>query len=200
MIKDMSKRIVWKKGDVVSVKLRDDSFTLAQMLTSPVMRFYAVHNTDNVWEDVDLNHERILFSVFVGAVVLKSMVVDKVKNKTVVASGVLPGSTWIKPHMNFEGGFPWRGGKLIDLGPESDQSMTQAPVLKEHLVLPEDKTIIAQVELTNMWGDKDLADRLNRFFDTGIDRDDLKFEVFPELWDDREALRPLTRRLPEPFR
>ncbi|MBP5078789.1 hypothetical protein HUS84_33915, partial [Pseudomonas chlororaphis] len=88
-IKDMSKRIVWKKGDVVSVKLRDDSFTLAQMLTSPVMRFYAVHNTDNVWEDVDLNHEQILFSVFVGAVVLKNMVVDKVKNKSVVASGVL---------------------------------------------------------------------------------------------------------------
>ncbi|WP_218057486.1 hypothetical protein [Gilliamella sp. WF3-4] len=51
-----------------------------------------------------------------------------------------------------------------------------------------------------MWGDVDLRDRLCRYFDTGINRDDLKFEVFPDLWDDREKLRPLTRRLPEPLR
>ena len=51
-----------------------------------------------------------------------------------------------------------------------------------------------------MWGHNDLGGRLRRYFDTGIDRDDLKFEVFPGLWNDREALRPLTRRLPIPLR
>ena len=51
-----------------------------------------------------------------------------------------------------------------------------------------------------MWGDLDLADRLARYYDTGVNRDDLKFEVFPGLWDDREKLRPLTRRLPVPLR
>ncbi|ECF4923130.1 TPA_asm: hypothetical protein G0B48_16615 [Salmonella enterica subsp. indica] len=35
---------------------------------------------------------------------------------------------------------------------------------------------------------------------TGINRDDLKFEVFPMLWNDRESLRPLTRRRPIPMR
>ena len=51
-----------------------------------------------------------------------------------------------------------------------------------------------------MWGSHDLNDRLVRYFNTGINRDDLKFEVFPGLWVDREKLRPLTRRLPEPLR
>ncbi|EAO6613387.1 hypothetical protein G3C57_003115 [Salmonella enterica] len=55
-------------------------------------------------------------------------------------------------------------------------------------------------ELVNMWGPDDLGDRLRRYFDTGINRDDLKFEVFPTLWNDRESLRPLTRRLPIPMR
>lgn len=49
-------------------------------------------------------------------------------------------------------------------------------------------------------GSEDLKDRLWRYFDTGINRDDLKFEVFPDLWNDREELRPLTRRLPVPLR
>lgn len=92
--------------------------------------------------------------------------------------------------------FPFLGGKLIDLGPSGNVGITLAPVIQEDLDLPKDRQIIENVELTNMWGNEDLSDRLQRFFDTGINRDDLKFEVFPGLWNDRESLRPLTRRLP----
>jgi len=47
-----------------------------------------------------------------------------------------------------------------------------------------------------MWGADDLQDRLIRYFDTGINRDDMKFFCFPGLWDDIDQLRPLTRRVP----
>lgn len=96
--------------------------------------------------------------------------------------------------------FPFLGGKIIDLGPDGNVSVTQAPVIKEDLTLPQDRNFIEKYELDNMWGHEDLSDRLCRYFDTGINRDDLKFEVFPGLWDDREKLRPLTRRLPVPLR
>ena len=74
------------------------------------------------------------------------------------------------------------------------------PALKEDLKLSKNRDVIEKYELTNMWGDEDLSDRLCRYFDTGINRDDLKFEVFPGLWPDRESLRPLTCRLPVPLR
>lgn len=79
-------------------------------------------------------------------------------------------------------------------------STEEIETLQHDLSPVNDKEIIEKYEITNMWGHNDLGDRLRRYFDTGIDRDDLKFEVFPGLWNDREALRPLTRRLPIPLR
>ncbi|EMJ61025.1 hypothetical protein LEP1GSC051_2980 [Leptospira sp. P2653] len=34
------KRVVWKEGDLVSLKLKDDLYTFAQMCRSPYMRFF----------------------------------------------------------------------------------------------------------------------------------------------------------------
>ncbi|HDS1133376.1 TPA: hypothetical protein UN084_001591 [Stenotrophomonas maltophilia] len=92
------------------------------------------------------------------------------------------------------------GGRLIDLGPGNDLDVTQAPVIKHSLSVDDDREAIEAFELTNMWGSDDLQDRLVRHFTTGIDRDDLKFVIFPDLWPDRQALSPLTRRLPERLR
>lgn len=82
----------------------------------------------------------------------------------------------------------------------NNMSITEAVVIKHDLSSVDDKELIEKYGLTSMWGDEDLGDRLRRYFDTGINRDDLKFEVFPGLWNDRESLRPLTRRLPIPLR
>nr|NYT99316.1 hypothetical protein [Stenotrophomonas sp. SbOxS2] len=92
------------------------------------------------------------------------------------------------------------GGRLIDLGAGNDICVTQAPVVKQGLSIEEDREAIERYELTNMWGNHDLQDRLIRHFTSGVNRDDLKFEVFPDLWLDRRDLSPLTRRLPEPLR
>ncbi|ABS46467.1 MULTISPECIES: hypothetical protein [Yersinia pseudotuberculosis complex] len=205
----MAKRIIWKVGDLVNIKLRDDLYTIGQMLTSPAMRFYKISNGNGVWEDIDLNKVEVLFRVFVGNVVNKHLVKDKIDKKSVVASDKPYEPYWIKTYTltmdgeHYKGdrfSFPFLGGKIIDLGPDGNVSVTQAPIIKEDLALPQDRELIEKYELTNMWGHEDLSDRLCRYFDTGINRDDLKFEVFPGLWDDREKLRPLTRRLPVPLR
>lgn len=204
----MAKRIVWKVGDLVSIKLREDLYTIGQMLTSPAMRFYDITSRDGIWENVNLNKVEPLFRVFVGRVINEKLIDAKIKDSTVIASSAPNEPYWIAPYSIMDDGhyhgtresFPFMGGKLIDLGPDGDVSITEAPVVKEDLSLPEDRELIEKYELDNMWGYDDLIDRLCRYFDTGINRDDLKFEVFPGLWDDREQLRPLTRRLPVPLR
>lgn len=204
----MAKRIVWKVDDLVNIKLRDDLYTIGQMLTSPTMRFYDIFNNDGVWENIDLNNVKPLFSVFVGRVINKYLIQNKIKSSTVIASSKPYEPYWIAPYSIMDNGhykgtknsFPFLGGKIVDLSPDGKVSVTQAPIIKEDLTLPQDRELIEQCELDNMWGYEDLSDRLCRYFDTGINRDDLKFEVFPDLWDDREKLRPLTRRLPVPLR
>lgn len=204
----MAKRIVWKVDDLVNIKLRDDLYTIGQMLTSPTMRFYDIFNNDGVWENIDLNNVKPLFSVFVGRVINKYLIQNKIKSPTVIASSKPYEPYWIAPYSimdneHYKGtknSFPFLGGKIVDLSPDGKVSVTQAPIIKEDLTLPQDRELIEQCELDNMWGYEDLSDRLCRYFDTGINRDDLKFEVFPDLWDDREKLRPLTRRLPVPLR
>lgn len=204
----MKKRITWKSGAFVVIGLENGVFTIAQMLTSPVMRFYDIKSQTDNWANVDWMSVKPLFQVFVSGVVQKEMGVRKIALDfaSPLCAEIKP--YWISPYTLLDGahykkalgGFSFLGGKLIDLGPNNDRETTLAPVLKHDLSLPEDREIIEKYELINMWGSKDLGDRLIRYFETGINRDDLKFEIFPGLWSDRENLRPLTRRLPVPLR
>lgn len=204
----MAKRIIWRVGDLVNIRLRDDLYTIGQMLTSPAMQFYDVSNNSGIWEHIDLNKMNPLFSVFVGSIINRNLIQDKIKSSTVIPSSGPYEPYWIHAYSSMDNdhypgdrnSFLFMGGRLIDLGPDGNVSVTQAPVVKENLTLPHDRDLIEKYELTNMWGHDDLSDRLCRYFDTGINRDDLKFEVFPDLWDDREELCPLTRRLPVPLR
>jgi hypothetical protein len=155
------------------------------------------------WHDTDLSKAAPLFCVMVGRVVLQRLVEARIRDKSVMPPDNLPiPPNWIKPNLNVgpgrTGTFAWRGGKLIRL--QTDLDAVNAPAIKPQLDVASDRETIESCELTNMWGDHDLGDRLRRYFDTGVNRDDLKFEIFPGLWDDREKLRPLTRRLPEPLR
>lgn len=195
-------RLQWAENAIVSIKLRKDLHTLGLLKASPYMWFFDIQNESGNWHDVNLNHVPPLFCVEVGRVVLQRLVEARIRDKTVIPPENLPiPSNWITADINIGPGragvFPFRGGKLIHLQPGPDS--LNSPVIRQ-LDVAHDKATIESCELTNMWGDQDLGDRLRRYFDTGINRDDLKFEVFPGLWDDREKLRPLTRRLPVPLR
>lgn len=166
---------------------------IGQMLISPAMRFYDISNTDGVWNDIDLNNVKPLFRVFVGRVINKNLIHSKIKSPTVIPSSAPYERYWIRPYTIIDGDHykgdinsVFSGGKLIDVGANGEKSVTHAPIIKEDLTLPEDRDLIEKYELTNMWGDEDLRERLCQYFDTGINRDNFKLNVFPGLWDDSE--------------
>jgi hypothetical protein len=192
-------RIAWEENGLINIKLRDDLYTIGQMLISPTVRFYDIFNKDGNWKSIDLNKVKPLFQAYAfGAA--KKLAAGKIKEKSVIPSSLPFSPLWIDAHINYDGGCPWRGGKLVNVGEAGEIDAWEAPVVKQNLHLPEDRETIENVELTNLWTEGPLSDRLCRYFDIGVNRDDLKFEIFPDLWDDREKLRPLTRRVPIPSR
>lgn len=172
---------MWKENTLVNIQLKEDLFTIGQLLFSPFMRFYDIQNSDGYWQNVDLNNVEILFCVTVGNVVLKNLVKEKITDKTVIPSNAPFEKRWVKPHLNFDGGFPFKGGKLIELG--TDLETTTAPVIIENLDVIKDREIIEKYELTNMFGAEELSERLIHFFETGKRIDPLKEKIFPGLVD-----------------
>lgn len=175
----MAKRVTWKHNNVVSLKLREGLYTLGQMLGQATMRFYKIMSPDGCWVDVDLNNVEPIFTLFIGNVVLQNLV-----DKTLSSNEAKPSLSsceryWIKPKLNFEEGYPFKGGNLIDVGIDGSIGTAQAPVIKENLSLYSDRDIIEKYQLTNMWGDDQLRERLQHWFDTSKDNDFLKEKVFP---------------------
>lgn len=205
---DLKKRIVWKIDDFLVMEIRKGLYTVGRMAGKTTLCVYNIFRESDHWEDVDWARAEILFEVFVGSVVQKNLGVRKISIEGIRSEFLARQRYWIDPYSSldvshFKGGrgkFPFYGGRLIDVGEVENPETYGAPVIKHDLSVYDDREIIEKYELTNMWGDLDLSDRLARYYDTGVNRDDLKFEVFPGLWDDREKLRPLTRRLPVPLR
>ena len=172
----MPKRVTWKENALISLKLRDDLFTIAQMLRLPFLRLFKVCNKDGIWRDLDLNKVEVLFCVMVGRVVRQQLCEGKVNDRSVIPSSLPFEKLWINAYLNFDGGFPFIGGKLIEV--DLTKGYTTAPVVKDWLLPKADAALIKKYELTNMWGADDLRKRLVTYFDTGIDRDELKEKVF----------------------
>jgi hypothetical protein len=139
-------RIVWKSGVLLNIKLRDGLFTIAQMLTSPMMRFYDISSEDGQWAHVDLNQVAPLCRVMVASrLINKYLVHEKITNKTVIPSSMPFERYWIDPYTEmdeFYPGYYWErdgknsfsfmGGKLIDLGPNEDFDEMEAPVIRTY--------------------------------------------------------------------
>ena len=172
----MPKRVTWKENALISLKLRDDLFTIAQMLRLPFLRLFKICNRDGVWRNLDLNEVEVLFCAMVGRVVRQQLCEGKVRDRSVIPSALPFQKSWIDAYVNFDGGFLFIGGKLIEVDPTKD--ITTAPVVKDWLRPKADAELIKKYELKNMWGADDLRKRLVTYFDTGVDRNELKDKVF----------------------
>ena len=175
-------KVIWKENDLVNLRLKDDLFTIGQMLRRPYMRFYNIQSTDGCWKNIDLNKVESLFTVLIGRVVLQQLVTGKIKDKTVKPSNTPLEKYWINAYVNYSGGSVFKGGELIERIP--GVPIQDVPVIKKHLKVDEDWEIIDKYELTNMWGADDLSERLNYFFETGDDYNYIKVEVFPGYRDE----------------
>ena len=180
-------RAFWKKGSVISLKLRDDLYCLAQMVNPTAkMRFYNVFNDKDEWSFIDLNFKDVLFCVPIGNIVLQKLGVRKIPHAEVVPSKEPCERLFINIGNNAEGyrlrgEFIWRGGNLVDEGYDADNAAYSSPVVIRNLDVVVHREIILKFELENMYGDVHVRDRLVKYYETGVNIEPMKFDIFPGL-------------------
>lgn len=64
----MMKRVIWRANQVISIETRrrdenrkENVYVLAQMINRAQLLVFNLFNTDNNWENIDLNKAPILF-------------------------------------------------------------------------------------------------------------------------------------------
>ncbi len=177
-------RAFWQEDAVILLKLREDLYTVAQMMPKGTarLRFYKIFHTDPNWKDINLNEAESLFTLPIGNVVIQKLGVKRLKPDEVMPSSKPYERFIIFPKENYGGDFTWRGGKLVDTGDRGQDSAWRAPVVIEDLTVEEHKEIILQHQLGNFWGADDLAERLIHFYEKEFDFDALKNRIFPGLY------------------
>ena len=68
----MMKRVIWRANQVISIETRrrdenrkENVYVLAQMINRAQLLVFNLFNTDNNWENIDLNKAPILFCTYV---------------------------------------------------------------------------------------------------------------------------------------
>lgn len=156
----MIKRYRWALDAVLSLKLRDDLFTLAQTRENCLMDFFDIQNKNGHWSDLDLKKVDPLFCLYVADNRLKSLYDAVVPSRDVMPNRrplprVMLSAT---PIMDEK----YRCSvSLIELT-ESFESLG-GRTFKEDLVPPKDNADLYAYELCGMWGSADkMAKRLTR--------------------------------------
>jgi hypothetical protein len=149
------------------VKLREDLYTLAQMRVNHLMQFFDVRSRDGQWWDIDLNAAGPLFSIYVAENRMKPIL-----EAFVTTPSVKPDKRPV-PRIMLSAA-PIVGSKYkysVDLIELDDACVCwDVGAIKRDLAPATDADNLRRYELTGMWGDPDeLAKRLTRYFDTGVD-------------------------------
>jgi hypothetical protein len=170
----MLKKMNWLEDSVLSIRLRDNLFTLAQMRRNHVMQFFALSRASNEWTGLDLNGESSMFFAFVAESKLKALFVENLD-----PGQVIPSCEPI-PRLMLSAAFGnagVHGANLIEL--TQDFSSVGARVVKERLTIENDLDLLYRHQVVGMIGDPEkLRKRLIRYFDTGVDWDDSKTFLF----------------------
>ncbi|MBA3987054.1 MAG: hypothetical protein H0X63_10885 [Flavobacteriales bacterium] len=168
-------RIIWKEGDIVNIKLRNDLYTIGILLVDPYIMLFDLSNTNGEWENIDLDKVPTLFCVLIGRDFLQHSVISKIKKGVKIAKKVEVPKYWLRPIDNYDGKNTWKNAQLIEVDPRIG---TYYGKVIQKLVTSKDKEIIKKYELTNMYGSEDLNERLIHYFDTNENIDSLKDEIF----------------------
>ncbi|CAN7709485.1 hypothetical protein LJR290_005916 [Variovorax sp. LjRoot290] len=172
----MLKRLSWQEDLVLSVKLADDLFTLAQMRVGSCMQFYDIRSADGQWLGVDLSRVPSLFCAKVAENRLKPLFVEKV-DASRVQPDRRPMPTQMIDYQLSGDGDP--RADLIELDAKHRYSSVGARIIKSGLTIEQDLNVIRTHELVGMLGDPEkLRKRLLRYFETGVNWDDAKAFIF----------------------
>lgn len=172
----MFRSLKWQENRLLSVKVSDNLFTLAQMRVNYLMEFFDVFRSDEQWQGTDLNNENMLFCIFVATNNLKSLFSDK------PVQGVAANSRPIRKRMlSAVYGQPGHmGADLIDLA--DTYTNIGAEIIKASLTPEQDLQLIYDYELSGMEGNPErVQNRLKVYYDTGVNWDQAKVFLFPDI-------------------
>jgi hypothetical protein len=170
----MLKKFEWAEGDVYSLKLRDDLYTLVQMRKNYLMQFFDLSHASDDWDEVDLNGCATLFFQFVAIKGLKRLFCRKIPLVEVTPSSAPVENRMLSMDLSEA---PNYSAKLIELTDNFDA--LQAKTLTGRLNMNDDIDTIYRYELDGSEGNAErLAKRLIRYFDTGVNWDVSKEFLF----------------------
>jgi hypothetical protein len=173
----MLKTIKWSEDRVLSLKLSENKYGLAQMRKNHLMEFYGVFHETDEWAGIDLNKEKILFCLFVAENRLKSLY-SSIIEKDIVQPNSRP---IIKRMLSANLGQGLYGGaKLIEL----TDTYSQLPenIIKPDLSTKNDLEIIYSHELCGVYGDPEkIRKRILAFIETGVNWDESKCFLFKDI-------------------
>lgn len=169
--------MILEEGDVVSVKVNDNSYTLAQMRANGIMQFFDIVQRDDHWSGIDLNDVGSLFFVFVADKSLRRIFTQKLSPDAVVRSTSPVPKQMLSAVIGNAGDY---GADLVELTDE--YSSYCAKVLKSDIKPSTDLKLIYRCEMAGMQGDPEkLRKRLERYFEKGINWDDAKSFIFKDV-------------------
>ncbi len=168
----MLKKITWQEGKVLSLKLRDNLYTLVQMRENYYLQFFDLTRTQDIWEGIDLETVNTLFFIFTSTKALKGLAISEPSLDNISTDGHSPEKKMLSAIIG--GNY---GADLIELT-DSFETL-DAITLKSNLTVPDDLDTIYKYELSGMIGDPEkLRNRLINYFENGINWDKSKEFLF----------------------
>ena len=168
----MLNKITWQEGKVLSLKLKDDLFTLVQMRKNFYLQFFDLRSAQDTWTDVDLEKADTLFFIFTSTKALKGLAVSAQSQEKISIDKRPAEKKMLRAIIG--GNY---GADLIELT-DSFETL-DATTLKTNLTVADNLDIIYKYELSGMIGDPEkLKNRLINYLDNGINWDTSKEFLF----------------------
>ncbi|BDM22769.1 MULTISPECIES: hypothetical protein [Pseudomonas] len=173
----MLKSLMWQEGLVLSIKVEEGLYLIAQMRSNHLLEVFNIFESDDDWAGVDLNDVDVLFAIFVFIKNIK-----KIFSRVVSTDAVVPNVRPVEKRMlSAIFGTPGNtGAKLIEL--TDGCSNIGAKVINENLSPDRNLDLIYRYELCGMVGDPEkIVARIKTYRETGINWDSSKEFLFPGI-------------------
>ncbi|WP_152645538.1 hypothetical protein [Pseudomonas sp. 10-1B] len=173
----MLKSLKWQEGLVLSVKIEEGLYTIAQMRSNYLLEVFDLFRIDDDWRGVDLNSVDVLFTIVVSIKNIKRIFSSIVSDEFTVPNNRPAEKCMLSAIFGTPGN---TGAKLIELS--EDYSNIGARVIKDTLSPDRDLALIHRYELCGMVGDPEkIILRIKNYRETGVNWDPSKEFLFPGI-------------------
>jgi len=143
----VNRAIQWKENKIISIQIKKDIFLLAQMLKIPYMIFFKYFRNENIWEDIIIKEDDILFCHAITKQFLKYSSIEQIYSINCI-DDYTPPNLWIVSG-DFENKIIWKDTKF-------------------------ERIIISRSTLNSLLVDKDIINHQNNTHRSGIFRKIIK--------------------------